>query len=172
MKYGDTLKIQLPQRESGDLYSLESAIAQRESKREYLDTPLSLENLSKLLFAAQGMRGSGTKRVSPSAQEQYPISTYLVSNRVTEIDPGIYQYENTNHAINEIAKGNFSTPLENAALGEQPWVRNAAAIIIFVSNIQLMNKHFADQPPLNTRGERYSYIEVGAIVQNLSLIHI
>jgi len=163
------LKIKLPEYDGGDLNSIESAIVQRESKREYLDSPLTLEDLSKLLFAAQGLRGRGTKLVTPSAHEQYPISTYLVASRVSEIDRGVYQYENTSHSINELRKGDFTSLLEKAALGDQPWVSQAAAIVIFASNIQAMNQHFADQPPLNARGERYCYIEVGAIVQNMQL---
>jgi len=163
------LNIKLPQRKSDDFNSVESVITQRESKREYLDTPVSLENVSRLLFAAQGMRGNGAKLVTPSAHEQYPIATYVVSRRVTGIEPGFYQYDNKSHSVDELLQGEFSTLLEKAALGEQPWIKNAAAIIVFAGNIESMNKHFADQPPLNARGERYNYIEVGAIAQNMQL---
>ena len=163
------MNIKLPQRKSDDFNSVESIITQRESKREYLDTPVSLENLSRLLFAAQGMRGNGAKLVTPSAHEQYPIATYVVSRRVTGIEPGFYQYDNKSHSVDELLQGEFSTLLEKAALGEQPWIKNAAAIIVFAGNIESMNKHFADQPPLNARGERYNYIEVGAIAQNMQL---
>jgi len=163
------LNIKLPQRKSDDFNSVEFVITQRESKREYLDTPVSLENLSRLLFAAQGMRGNGAKLVTPSAHEQYPIATYVVSRRVTGIEPGFYQYDNKSHSVDELLQGEFSTLLEKAALGEQPWIKNAAAIIVFAGNIESMNKHFADQPPLNARGERYNYIEVGAIAQNMQL---
>ena len=163
------MKIRLPKCDSRKPGSLESAIIQRETRREYLDTPLTIEKLSELLFAAQGMRGDGTKRVSPSAHEQYPIFTYLVSSRVAEVDHGIYQYDNVSHTISELNRGSFSTSLGNATLGEQPWVNNAPAIVVFAANIQSMNHHFADQPPINARGERYCYIEIGAIVQNMQL---
>jgi len=115
------------------------------------------------------MRGNGAKLVTPSAHEQYPIATYVVSRRVTGIEPGFYQYDNKSHSVDELLQGEFSTLLEKAALGEQPWIKNAAAIIVFAGNIESMNKHFADQPPLNARGERYNYIEVGAIAQNMQL---
>jgi nitroreductase len=65
--------------------------------------------------------------------------------------------------------GHFSGLLENAAIGEQPWIGSAAAIVILAGNIQSMNQHFSEQPPVNMRGERYNYIEVGAVAQNMHL---
>ena len=77
--------------------------------------------------------------------------------------------KNSDHSIVKIETGEFSKQLEDAAIGEQPWVGNAAAIIILAGNIQSMNQHFSEQPPLNKRGERYNYIEVGAAAQNMHL---
>ena len=57
------MKIELPQNFPANNASLEAALSQRETKREYLDTPLSLNHLSQLLFAAQGRRGSGKKTI-------------------------------------------------------------------------------------------------------------
>ena len=163
------MKIKLPDPASDSSFSLESALTQRETKREYLDTPLSLAHLSRLLFVAQGRRGSDSKRLAPSAQEQYPLSSFVVANRVEDIDAGLYQYENLDHALVALNSGAFSQQLEDAAIGEQPWVGNAAAIVIVAGNIQSMNQHFSEQPPLNKRGERYNYIEVGALAQNMQL---
>ncbi len=170
------IKIELakPQQESAMTMSVESALKQRETKREYLDTPLSLTKLSQILFAAQGLRGNGNKLTAPSAQEQYPISTYVVVNNVvakknSPLAPGLYQYDNSDHSLVELQTGLFSKQLEEAAIGEQAWVGNAAVIVILAGNIQSMNQHFSEQPPFNKRGERYNYIEVGAIAQNMQL---
>jgi SagB-type dehydrogenase family enzyme len=164
------VNIKLPQHTLETSISLEAALSQRETKREYLDDPLSLSNLSQLLFAAQGMRGSGSKLHAPSAQEQYPLSVFIVVSRVADIAAGVYKYDNSDHFITELKKGYISGSLECLAIGEQPWVGNAAAIIVLAANIQSMNKHFAEQPPLNRRGERYCYIEVGAVAQNVQLV--
>jgi SagB-type dehydrogenase family enzyme len=161
--------IKLPRQQSENSISLESALSQRETKREYLGSPLALENLSKLLFSAQGMRGSGNKLLAPSAQEQYPLSTFIVVNRVADIDAGLYQYRNSDHSLLEIEKGYFSEALEKSAIGKQPWVSNAAGVIVLAANITSINQHFYEQPPLNQRGERYAYIEVGAVAQNIQL---
>jgi SagB-type dehydrogenase family enzyme len=163
------MKIKLPQQETENSISLESAFRKRETKREYLDTPISLTKLSQILFAAQGMRGNGNKLTAPSAQEQYPISTYIVVNKVSGLTSGLYQFNNSAHSLVEMKTGLISEQLEEAALGEQAWVGNAAAIVVLAGKIQSMNQHFSEQPPLNKRGERYNYIEVGAIVQNMQL---
>ena len=161
--------IKLPQQKKVSSISLESVFIQRETKREYLDSSLSLSNLSQLLFSGQGIRDNRSKLLTPSAQEQYPLTTFVAVNRVSDIAAGLYQYKNSNHSMVELEKGCFSEPLEKSAIGEQPWVASAAAVIILTGNIQAMNRHFSEQPPLNTRGERYTYMEVGAVAQNIQL---
>lgn len=163
------MKIKLPQAKPEDFVSIESTLSQRETKRECLDTPISIMNLSRLLFAGQGRRGGGDKLTAPSAQEQYPISVYVAVNRVSDIAQGLYQYQNSDHSIVALETGNFLKQLEDAALGEQPWIGSSAAIVILAGNIEAMNQHFSEQPPLKKRGERYNYIEVGAIAQNMQL---
>jgi SagB-type dehydrogenase family enzyme len=149
--------------------SIEAAILGRETRREYLNFPLSLQKLSMLLFAAQGFRGNESKLVTPSAHEQYPLSIYVVAENVESVGTGLYKYHNKEHSLAEIKKGKFASVLERTALGDQPWVGNAAAIVVLAGDIQSMNHHFSEQPPIGTRGERYSYIEVGAASQNIQL---
>lgn len=163
------MKVKLPLQEAVTLISLESVFFQRETKREYLSTPVSLTNLSLLLFSAQGRRSGSGKLLAPSAQEQYPLSTFVVANRVSGIAAGLYQYKNSDHSIVEFETGLFVEPLEKSAIGEQPWIGRAAVIVILAGNIESMNRHFSNQPPLNARGERYTYIEAGAVAQNIQL---
>jgi len=161
--------IKLTRSNEDDFYSLEKAFRLRETKREFLKRSISLEHLSKLLHAAQGKRLNGNKLVAPSAQEQYPLSTYIVAKNMDEVAEGIYQYDNSAHTLKLKEKGQFSDALAEAAIGEQPWLANASAIIVLASNIQSMNQHFAEQKPFKQRGERYCYIEVGAVAQNVQL---
>ena len=161
--------IDLPQPIENKLFSLSKAFKSRETKREYLDKAISLQHLSTLLFAAQGKRAGSNKLFAPSAQEQYPLTLNIVIKNVTGLSEGLYQYNTENHSLSLIETGQFSKPLEEAAIGEQAWVSQAAVIFIVCSDIQSMNKHFAEQQPLNQRGERYCYIEVGAVAQNVQL---
>lgn len=166
---GKIMKVALPDPDSSRSMSIETALRERKTKREYLPSSITLKNLSILLFAAQGKRGDGEKLTAPSAQEQYPMSVFIVANRVCDIESGIYQYEVANNAIQLLSKGNYGEMLGKTAIGDQPWVANSAATIVLAANIESMKKHFSEQAPLNERGERYVYIETGAIAQNIQL---
>ena len=161
--------IKLPHAEAVTSEPFTSVLQRRETCREYSSEPVTLEQLGLLLHAAQGLRGSGAKLVSPSAQEQYPLKVYLVANRVDDIQPGLYRYHGMNHGLETLSLNGLGELFENAAIGEQPWVSQAAMIIVLTADIEKMNHHFASQPPLNQRGERYAYIETGAVAQNVHL---
>ena len=77
--------------------SLLEVINRRKSRREFTKLPLTLEELSFLLWATQGVRevtggGAGTKRTVPSAGSRHPFETYLIVNRVRGLEPGLYRY--------------------------------------------------------------------------------
>jgi SagB-type dehydrogenase family enzyme len=164
------LQIKLPSLSNADdLTSLSFVLKNRKTQREYADSAISLENLSQLLYAGQGQKQHTSKLMAPSAQEQYPLSVFLVANRVSDIVSGLYQYDNSSHSLTTLNKGTYNRELAQAAIGDQPWVSNAAAIIVLTGNITSMNLHFANQPPLQKRGERYTYIEAGAVTQNIQL---
>lgn len=75
---------------------LGEAIAQRESVRRYSRTPLTLEELSALLWAVQGVRmvvgGDCALRTVPSAGARHPFETYIAATHVESLAPGLYRY--------------------------------------------------------------------------------
>lgn len=72
------------------------AIAGRKSHRKFTDAALTLEELSFLLWATQGVRevleGGTVRRTVPSGGNRHPFETYLVVNRVEGVKPGLYRY--------------------------------------------------------------------------------
>ena len=75
---------------------LVSAIDNRRSRRKFTSQPLSLEELSFLLWATQGIRrkvdeGTAFRNV-PSAGCRHAFETYLCVLNVSGLDPGIYRY--------------------------------------------------------------------------------
>ena len=73
------------------------AIRRRKSHRKFTAESLNLEELSFLLWATQGVRkvsdsGSATWRTVPSGGSLHPFETYLVLNRVTGVEAGLYRY--------------------------------------------------------------------------------
>ncbi len=79
------------------------AIARRSSVRRYTDTPLSLAELSLLLWATQGVRhtmGETTVlRTVPSAGNRHALEAYVYVRRVESIPEGIYRYLPLGHEL-------------------------------------------------------------------------
>jgi len=72
------------------------AVALRESVRQYAAAPLTLDELSALLWATQGIRrilsAESALRTVPSAGARHALETYLVVNRVHTLAAGLYRY--------------------------------------------------------------------------------
>ena len=76
----------------------------RKSRRKYTEEPLTLEELSFLLWSTQGLKkvmrsGAGVKRTVPSSGAKSPFETYLVINRVENLKPGLYRYISFEHKL-------------------------------------------------------------------------
>jgi SagB-type dehydrogenase family enzyme len=80
------------------------AVRSRKSHRRFTEESLSLEELSFLLWTTQGLRDTGedgsiSRRTVPSAGARHPFETYLIVNRVNELDPGLYRYIPLEHKL-------------------------------------------------------------------------
>ncbi|TFG08174.1 SagB/ThcOx family dehydrogenase [Candidatus Thorarchaeota archaeon] len=89
--------------------SLLDALANRQSRRTFTDDALSLEELSFLLWATQGVREIDsnkvwTKRAVPSGGGRQPFETYLIVNRVKSLERGLYRYLPIEHKLLPLAK--------------------------------------------------------------------
>jgi SagB-type dehydrogenase family enzyme len=87
----------------GDM-PLREAIRRRQSYRAYNQQPLSLPELSFLLWATQGVRavvqgGAVVRRTIPSAGSRHPFETYLLVQRVQGLQMGIYRYLSLEHQL-------------------------------------------------------------------------
>ncbi|MFX0203484.1 MAG: SagB/ThcOx family dehydrogenase [Candidatus Hodarchaeota archaeon] len=86
----------------------------RKSRRKFSEEPLTLEELSFLLWAVQGVHEvqrdeSVTKRTVPSAGSRHPFETYLVINRVEGLNSGLYRYLALEHKLYQIpSEGNLA----------------------------------------------------------------
>ncbi|MCD4776810.1 MAG: SagB/ThcOx family dehydrogenase [Candidatus Aegiribacteria sp.] len=96
----------LPEAESGIFpdAALRKVINSRRSVREFTDAPVSLEELSWLLWSTQGVQkvlksGIATLRTVPSGGARHPFETYLLVNNVTGLEPGLYRYLPLDHSI-------------------------------------------------------------------------
>ena len=102
--------IQLPRPARSGVVSLEEALSQRRSTREFASGPLSERQLSQLLWAAQGATSSDGYRTAPSAGALYPLEIYVV------LATGFYHYDPDRHRLDRISPEDLRPALYRAAL--------------------------------------------------------
>ncbi len=157
--------VKLPSPETTGPMSVEEAILRRRSIRSYTDAPLSLQDISQLVWAAQGITDPARKfRAAPSAGATYPLEVYIVvgSNGVTGIAEGVYRYDPSEHQLENVLRGDLRSRLADAALG-QSCVREAPVNIVIAAVYERTTRRYGD------RGIRYVHMEVGHVGQNLYL---
>jgi SagB-type dehydrogenase family enzyme len=150
-----------PVEPKGEL-SLEEAIQLRRSVREFGRRTLALEDVSQLLWAAQGITARGGFRTAPSAGALYPLELYLVAGDVEGLSAGVYWYRPKTHELIHLASGDLRKRLASAALGQSP-VRRAPAVLVIASVYERTTGKYGQ------RGHRYAHIEVGHVAQNVYL---
>ncbi len=157
------MMIKLPSPQKKGTLSLEETLERRRSIREYYPSPLTLIEVSQILWSAQGITEKTTgKRTAPSAGATYPLEIFLVVGEVEGLDPGIYRYIPQSHSLLLQKKGDFRSLLSRASLG-QPWVAEAPLSLVFMADYPRTTRRYG------RRGIRYVLIEVGHASQNVYL---
>jgi SagB-type dehydrogenase family enzyme len=143
--------------------SIEEALLKRRSVRRYKNEALKLNQISQLLWAAQGTTEEfGSGRTAPSAGALYPLEVYLVSGNIDSLAPGIYHYIPFGHRLLRIADGDMRTSL-TAAAGMQGALSRCAAVIVIAAQYKRTTKKYEE------RGIRYVQLEAGHAAQNICL---
>jgi len=155
-----TIRLPEPRYDSG--VSLEQSLLERRSTRNYSGESLTLDEVSQLLWAAQGITNASGHRTAPSAGGLYPLEIYLVTGDVEDLPPGIYHYLPVDHELELIAEGDVRDELADAALS-QSWVRDGAVVIVITAIYERTTGKYGE------RGIRYVHIEVGHATQNMCL---
>jgi SagB-type dehydrogenase family enzyme len=157
--------ILLPRPSSDGNVSVEKAIKERRTIRDFKERILSLTHLSQLLWAAQGITDSTMgRRAAPSGGALYPLDIYVLigENGVEKIEAGVYHFLPTEHSLSLISKRDLRKEMASASLG-QSWMAKAPVIIIITAEYQRITGKYGE------RGVRYALIEVGHVGQNLFL---
>lgn len=141
--------------EDGSL-SLEQTLVQRRSVREFTDETLTWEELSQLLWAAQGETRNGRGRTNPSAGALYPIEVYLVTGE------GVFHYLPDGHRVEQLSTADLRFRLSLAALGQEA-VRDAPAVLVISAVFSRTEVKYGD------RAQRYVNLEAGHVGQSVLL---
>ena len=155
-------EINLPPVQTIGKLSVEEAISQRRSIREYKDAPLSLTEVSQLLWSAQGITVNSGGRTVPSAGALYPLEIYLVAGKVANLKPGIYRYNPEKHSLIKVVEGDKRLDLFSSSL-HQSSIKNAPVSLVICAQYERTTQKYGE------RGKRYVHMEVGHVGQNIYL---
>jgi SagB-type dehydrogenase family enzyme len=136
--------------------SLEEILAARRSVREFTDKELMLEEISQLLWAAQGITAAWGGRTAPSAGALYPLEVYVAT-----VD-GLYHYVPQGHKAIVESRADLRGELWRAGLSQNA-IREAPAVFIVTAVYARTEKKYGE------RAERYIKLEAGHAAQNLLL---
>jgi SagB-type dehydrogenase family enzyme len=157
--------VSLPQPRSDSGVSVEKTLLGRRSIRTFSNKPLTLGEVSQLLWAAQGItgkRGDRELRTAPSAGALYGLETYLAAANVTGLAPGVYRYSPQGHTLTLLMTGDPREVLSKAAFN-QSCIGEGAALIIFAGVYERVTKKYVE------RGIRFVHMEAGHAAQNVYL---
>ncbi len=166
----DAVRLRLPpvgQWEGVQVIDLATAIGDRQSRRNFSPEPLTLDELSYLLWATQGVRGeldNGTVfRTVPSAGNRHALETYLAVLRVNGAKPGFYRYLPLEHQMLQLFdEEQIPRKLTAATLG-QAFIGRAAVVFIWTAIPYRMEWRYG------LAAHKVIALDAGHVCQNLYL---
>jgi SagB-type dehydrogenase family enzyme len=161
----DKQVIQLPPPSHQGKVSVEEALKQRRTVRQFASRPLDLTQISQLLWGAYGVSEPRGFRTAPSAGATFPLELYLVVGErgVTDLAPGVYRYQPLAHTLEATAaQGDLRGAVARASL-HQSWMAQAPVTVLFAAEYQRCTARYGN------RGIQYTHMEVGHAGQNLFL---
>lgn len=142
--------IQLPKPEMTLKTTLMEALAQRRSERNYSDKEIPLQQLSNLLWAANGINRSNGKRTAPSAINAQDIDIYVAGEK------GAYYYNVQANTLEFIT----AEDLRPAAANGQDFVMQAPIVLILVTDAAKFR---------NPGAAKFGDMDAGYVSQNICL---
>ena len=135
--------------------SLEEALNNRRSVRQFKPVDLKLEDISQILWAAQGITEISTGfRTAPSAGALYPLELFIVKS------DGLFQYVPEGHKLKKLNSSDLRSELMKASLSQKS-VSEAPVDIVITAIYERTTVKYGD------RGVRYIYMEAGHACQNI-----
>jgi len=146
---------------------LATAIGGRQSHRSFAPEPLTLDELSFLLWATQGVREPLDKRTVlrtvPSAGNRHALETYLAVLNVIGLETGFYRYLPLEHQLLfEFHEDQIPRRISDATLG-QAFIGSAAVVFIWTAIPYRMEWRYG------LAAHKVIALDAGHVCQNLYL---
>jgi SagB-type dehydrogenase family enzyme len=146
---------------------LQEAMRNRRSHRKFNGSPISLDELSFLLWATQGVRDKPTPthafRTVPSAGCRHALETYIAAIRVEGLAVGLYRYLPISHQlVLERSDESISSKLVEGTLHQQ-FIGQAALVLIWTTIPYRMEWRYGEV------AHKVIALDAGHVCQNLYL---
>jgi nitroreductase len=150
----EPIKLNPPQLDKGK--TVMQALQDRSSQREFSEQRLSLQHLSEVLWAANGVNRPDGKRTAPSAMNKHPIDVYAV------LREGVYLYDPQQHSLLPRVQGDWRKDT-----GWQEFAAIAPLNLVYVAD---MSK-FSDAPFQMDETLKWTWVclDAGHNAENVSL---
>lgn len=132
------------------------ALKNRRSQRSFSDKKLSMQHLSEILWAANGINREDGRRTAPSAMNKHPVDVYAV------LSEGVYLYDPSGHQLLPIAEGDH-----RKLVGKQDYVYNTPLNLVYVADMTKLEN--LPRPAPKEEKLKWVYIEAGHKAQNVCI---
>jgi SagB-type dehydrogenase family enzyme len=150
---GSAKEFNLPARPAKSNVDIVGALEQRRTTREYSPATLSLEDLSALLWAANGVNRPDGKRTAPSAHGRQYIDVYVVG------DNGGYLYDAPGHKLIEATDQKVKD-----RLARQGHIAKSSHVLVLVADLSKVPGSSEDTKLW------WAHSTAGTIAQNVHLM--
>jgi SagB-type dehydrogenase family enzyme len=164
-------KIQLPKNFDNSNMFIEDVMKSRRSVRDFSGNPLTINQLSKLLYFTYGITGSQPAgkdivqplRAAPSAGALYPCEIYPVIFNIRDVEKGVYHYNVKDHLLEQLSPGDYWEKI-NYCVFKQEMLKIANLVFLVTAVFERNMWKYRE------RGYRYIFLDAGHLVQNAYLI--
>ena len=166
---------------------LGTVIRARRSRREMTEASMTIEDLSTILYYADGITGeltlaseekdllplktlgdnyNATLRAAPSGGGLFPITLYMVLRNIKGVEDGVYYYLPVEHAIRQVKP--LDSDMEDELHTVAEWgtnieQKNINIIFFYVYNLYNNSRKYLDM------AYDFAMVEVGQISENIHL---
>lgn len=166
-KEGEIIDLPNPKNVNGKQIPLSDAINQRSSIRTYSNSPLSLEELSYVLWCMQGVKEvinrPATSRTVPSAGARHCFELFFLVNNVEGLRPGLYRFLAIDHKIQRVnEEQDIAERITQACLNQRFILTSSVTFVLTAVRYRMMWRY-------TERGYRYMHLDAGHVMQNLYL---
>ncbi|MFC1653728.1 SagB/ThcOx family dehydrogenase [Patescibacteria group bacterium] len=153
--------IELESIKSGSNLSVNSAIKQRRTRRQFIEKEISPLELSQLLWSLQGITASWGGRTVPTIKSAYPLEISVIVKNAENVGNGIYHYSPKENTLNQTVKGLPQEFVDKSK--DTPSLREASVVFIISAKGEKLEEI------IQNHNDNLLYLEAGHAAQNLLL---